>query len=234
MLGYFILGIAILLALIVGRSAIANAKPGVILQSIRIALLIIFGSLAAFFALTGRFQYASGFTIAALFFLRSKPLFSSRSADSGQTTGVNTEWLDANLDHDSGEMNAKILKGDFNGKLLSELSLPELQVLLEELSRDHQSASLLQAYILRYYPDVDHNYSQNSDNGTDGQTSANYSQSMSVTEAYEVLDLKPGATEDDIKTAHRKLMKKFHPDHDGSAYMAAKINQAKDILIKVS
>ncbi|MBO6826209.1 MAG: DnaJ domain-containing protein [Sneathiella sp.] len=54
---------------------------------------------------------------------------------------------------------------------------------------------------------------------------------MSKAEAYEILELSPGASIDEVKSAHRRLMKKFHPDHDGSSYMAAKINQARDILI---
>ena len=53
---------------------------------------------------------------------------------------------------------------------------------------------------------------------------------------YEVLELKPGATDDEIKAAYRRLAKKYHPDlNGGSAEAEAKmkeVNEAYSILIK--
>lgn len=54
---------------------------------------------------------------------------------------------------------------------------------------------------------------------------------MSVAEAYRVLELRPGASADDIKNAHRRLMKEAHPDHGGSNERAARLNAAKELLI---
>lgn len=225
MLGYFILGIAVLLALIVAGQSIATANPASILRVLRITLLVICASVGGFLAYTGRFQFAWLFALAALFLLRNKPLFSGSSPSAGQSSDVKTEWLAAELDHDSGEMNAVILKGDFEGKRLSDLSYSELVSLQTELSRDAQSVAILQAYLDRYFPDEDQEDASSSAGPETG------SGTMTREEAFEILELSPGASIKEIKSAHRRLMKKFHPDHNGSSYMAAKINQARDILI---
>ena len=54
---------------------------------------------------------------------------------------------------------------------------------------------------------------------------------MSRAEALEVLGLKEGASEQDIKAAYRKLIASAHPDAGGSDWMAAKLNEAKQILL---
>ena len=55
---------------------------------------------------------------------------------------------------------------------------------------------------------------------------------MTRDEAFAVLGLKSGASADEIRAAHRRLMKDFHPDKGGSDYLASKINEAKDALIQ--
>jgi hypothetical protein len=54
---------------------------------------------------------------------------------------------------------------------------------------------------------------------------------MTRQEAYEVLGLHPDASDADVREAHRRLMRGAHPDHGGSDWLAARINQARDILL---
>lgn len=54
---------------------------------------------------------------------------------------------------------------------------------------------------------------------------------MTRAEAYEVLGLRPGASETEIREAHRRLMRGAHPDAGGSDWLASRVNQARDVLI---
>jgi len=135
------------------------------------------------------------------------------------------------LDHDTGEMEGRCLKGRFAGRMLSSLSETELLVLLEELrATDAQGASLIEAYLDRRAPGwregrVEEAAKEQARAPRGGRIR------MSREEAYEVLGLKKGASEDEIRAAHRKLMMKLHPDQGGSTYLAARINEAKDVLL---
>ena len=54
---------------------------------------------------------------------------------------------------------------------------------------------------------------------------------MSRAEAYAVLGLQPGASEMEIRAAYRRLMATAHPDKGGSDWIAARLNQARDVLL---
>ena len=55
---------------------------------------------------------------------------------------------------------------------------------------------------------------------------------MSIDEAAAVLGVSPDASGDDIKAAHRKLIGQIHPDKGGTDYLAAKINEARDLMLR--
>ncbi len=153
------------------------------------------------------------------------PLGRKRSA--GQNSAVRTKILAMELDHDSGHMDGEVLEGEFAGQRLSQLDLKELVELMDDCSAaGDQSQALLEAYLDRAHPDW-------REGAGAGETSAagGASAKMSAGEAFEILGLEPGASEQDIVSAHRRMMKQYHPDQGGSDYLAARINQAKDLLL---
>ena len=157
--------------------------------------------------------------------------FRTPRKSAGQKSGVRTETLEMVLDHDSGRMEGRCLKGKFAGRSLSSLRDAEVLELLEDISTtDQQGARLLESYLDRRCQGW---RDRRPGGGSRGEARQPRDQagSMSRKEAYAVLDLKPGATEAEIRAAHRRLMMKLHPDQGGSTYLASRINQAKDVLL---
>ncbi len=145
----------------------------------------------------------------------------------GNVSDVETRYLRMSLDHDTGQMNGVVLEGEFQGRRLSELELEELLSLLAVCrADDSQSASVLEAYLQRVHGDRWHEASHERGSRTGGERSH-----MSDTEAREILGVEPGASREEIIEAHRRLMQKNHPDRGGSTYLAAKINEAKNVLL---
>jgi hypothetical protein len=147
-------------------------------------------------------------------------------ARQGRSSIARSAMVEMRLDHSSGAMTGTILSGAYGGRAVETLSRPELIALRQELARDDpDGVSLLEAYLDRRFAgwrEADQGERQR--RGGDG--------AMSRREAFEVLGLAEGAAAADIIRAHRTLMKKFHPDHGGSTTLAARVNQAKDVLMQ--
>lgn len=169
----------------------------------------------------------------------TRGLFAQKEKTPGQKSGVRTLMLEMVLDHDSGRMEGKCLKGRFAGRALSALSCNDLFELLRELrTTDAQGMLLLEAYLDRQLQgwresgDASQFQREKSHEERDqSRTWHDRRHGMTVDEAYAVLNLKKGATPSDVRSAHRKLMMRFHPDQGGSTYLAARINEAKEILL---
>ena len=133
------------------------------------------------------------------------------------------------MDHDTGEMNGDVIVGEFRGKTLRNLSFDDLIILFGEIKGDNHSVQVLMAYIERYHGDAWKASSYAQENvHTETENSEGL---MTQAEAYKVLGLEEGASVENIKAAHRRLMSKMHPDHGGSNYLATKLNEAKDLLL---
>jgi hypothetical protein len=147
---------------------------------------------------------------------------------SGQTSSVRAAGLEMQLDHDTGEMDGRILAGRHEGQRLSELKLSELLEVGEDFRDDPESSRLLEGYLDRAHAGwrddahADEAARQGAPSATGG---------MDTKEAYQILGLDAGASEAEVRAAHRRLMKQVHPDRGGSAALAAKINEAKDQIL---
>jgi len=148
----------------------------------------------------------------------------------GATSQVKSERLEMELDHDSGAMAGRVTAGPYVGRGLDSLSMAELAALMRDcLNRDPDGARLLEAYLDRRSPGWREDGQRDRDTG---QGRAPGTGAMTQEEAYEILGLQPGAGEEAIREAHRALMKRIHPDAGGTSGLAARVNQAKDVLLK--
>ena len=161
--------------------------------------------------------------------LLSRARRGSGQPSTGRQSQVRSAGLEMMLDHDTGEMDGRILAGRHEGRLLSELNRDALFEVAADFRGDADSLRLLEAYLDRAHPgwreDVDMDAGHRA-------TAPAGSGPMSAEEAYEILGLQPGASQTEVRQAHRRLMKQVHPDRGGSAALAARINEAKDRLLR--
>ena len=150
------------------------------------------------------------------------------TAGGPQVSSIRTRYLEMRLEHASGAMDGQVLEGPFAGRWLRDLDLDALLRMLELYREsDERSATLLETYL-----DRERGPAWRSGD-THGQAGAHASGGpMSEPEAWSILGLQPGADREAIRAAHRRLMQKLHPDRGGSDYLAAKINEAKRVLLK--
>ncbi len=151
-------------------------------------------------------------------------------AGAGRTSTISTRFLRMTLDHDSGAMDGVVLEGPLEGRELSSLGLEDLQDLYRQCRADEQSAAVLEAYLDRVHGDA---WREGAGDGGEREhhRSGGGTGPMTREEAAAVLGVAEDADTDTIRAAHRRLMQKLHPDRGGSDYLAAKINQAKDLLL---
>jgi hypothetical protein len=151
----------------------------------------------------------------------------------GATSRVRSAMIEMELDHDSGAMRGTVLAGAFQDRSLDNLTRQDCAALMRECMRDDpEGARLLEAYLDRRFPGWGTAGDANQDARGGDERRAAPTGPMTENEAYEMLGLRKGASRSDITRAHRALMKKLHPDHGGSTHLAARANEAKDILMR--
>jgi len=166
------------------------------------------------------------------FLKAAQSFFASRgtlgSSGRPNASKVRSRFLEMELNHGNGAVVGEVIEGQFKGTLLNNLDIEQLKRLWLECQQDSDSISLLSAYAKRRFGEnwQDH-FSKASDAGGAGSSGQ-----MSQEEALQILGLGNGAQTEEIRLAHRRLMQRYHPDRGGSDYLAAKINQAKELLLK--
>jgi hypothetical protein len=236
-MAFFLIGCAILVLLLLAGRQFAFANPRVLAAALRKMGGVAALAAAGFLILRGALPVAIPLAVFGLSLLRQSsgfgfgdPFGSARKAP-GQRSQVKTDRLEIELDHDSGRMEGKCLTGRFAGRALSGLNDREAMELLAELRREGApEAAVMEAYLDWRLPDWREQFSAGAKTGGSRKGAAGALR-MSAEEAYAVLGIGPTANEDDIKQAHRRLMMKMHPDQGGSTYLAARINEAKEVLL---
>lgn len=236
-------GIAVLIGLLVLAREFTSANPASLARAMKRGGAAALMALAVIMLTTGRFLLAIPFFVFALTLAgpsagelarRARPflgrwidLLGPRPKASTRST-VRTAALEMALDPGSGVLSGRVLVGRFEGRELARLSIEDLLVLWREIGSDLESRSLLEAYLDRRVP-LWREHAQSDSTARSGRTAR--PGAMTDEEAHQILGLRPGATQTEIREAHRRLMKAVHPDRGGSTFLAAKINEAKDRLV---
>jgi DnaJ domain len=226
-----ILGVLALILVLWVLNAFSKADPHLAARIVKTAGGIVALAGAAFFGARGQLAVALPLGYAGLSMLGWLPgglnPFGRRTQKSpGQTSRVRSAFVEMELDHDTGAMRGRILAGRHEGASLDALDVETLVGLLPDI--DEESRALLATYLDRREP----GWREHAQGDAATGQGAPRGGPMTEQEAYQILGVEPGASAHEIGRAHRSLMKKLHPDQGGSTYLAARVNEAKDILLR--
>jgi hypothetical protein len=232
-----IIALALLVAFALGIAWFLRTNPSTVARLAR-PILVILGALGvggllvlavAFLpGLLPELFGLAGVVVTALIVRAARRQTSSAgfgSPGTDQRTETRTVFLQAWIDHATGDVGGSVLQGRFVGRTLDGLADAELLELHGECARDPDSLKVLEAYLDRR---LGAGWRR-----TQEAPPRNPRVDMSRQEALSVLGLAEGASPDDIRAAHRRLIQRVHPDVGGSADLAARINRAKDVLLGV-
>ncbi|MSO81555.1 MAG: molecular chaperone DnaJ [Alphaproteobacteria bacterium] len=229
-----ILGVALLLGGFLIARWWVRAEPRQIVVALRWVAIVVAAAILIALAIGRQWSWLWAGAIFLLPLLRRWRAMASwgRNAQGpspGGRSGVETGWFEMELDHDTGEMDGEVRLGRFAGRRLSALQLDDHVVQWRECAGDEASRRVLEAWLDRRHGDVWRRVA--GEGAGPGEGTASGGAGMTVEEARSVLGVGPGASRDDIEQAWRKVMKSAHPDQGGSDWLAAKVNQAKELLL---
>lgn len=233
-----IAGIIAVITLYLLLQVLRSANPAVLARGIKIGGGIVSLAAAAFMGVRGNLAVAIPLGIFGAGLLGWAPFgaggFSlpgwGSQRSPGQSSRVRSAFLDMTLDHDSGRLSGQVVAGEHAGRSLDDFGLSELVTIGSAF--DAESLALLESYLDRRFPAWRENAERKGAGRQRTDPRGAASGKMTEQEAYQILGLQPGASEDEISRAHRSLMKKLHPDQGGSTYLASRVNEAKDTLLR--
>ena len=231
---YLIAGLVALVVLLImlnWASLMKTPKLIKILRNIAGGSLLVF---AAYLGFQRHFPYMMTIGGAGLALLGWDSLFRRnknqlfQSTGTGNVSSVRSEYFEMVLDQETNKIIGRVVKGKYAGAELDNLSESDLAELYRECFPDDKSRSLFEAYLDRHVPDWREKFGENQTNDSNTTSSDG---KMTREEAYEILGLNSGASDEEIIEAHKRLISQFHPDRGGTNYLAATINRAKDTLL---
>lgn len=144
-----------------------------------------------------------------------------------EISAIETALLRMRLDRRTGAVDGEVQAGSLAGRDLASLGRGDLLALLAEAHRDDPpSVQILEAYLDRRYPDW-----RAARGADEAGGAASLASGMDEATALKVLGLTAGASRDQVKAAHRRLMGQLHPDRGGTDFLASQINRAKEVLL---
>jgi hypothetical protein len=231
---YLLGGLLLLWLALAGLKSFSRANPAALSRRMKQGGGVAAIASALLLLLRGRLEMAIGLGSLGAWLLglgRGSRMFTSLGgARPPRASCVRTAMIEMELDHDTGALRGTILAGPDEGRSLDQLTRPQCLALYSLCCRDDpDGARLLEVYLDRRFAGWRAAGQDQSDARSAGP---NPRPAMSEEEAYEVLGLEKGASREDVVRSHRSLMKKLHPDHGGTTALAARVNEAKDVLMR--
>lgn len=213
--------------------AYVGASPAFLAQLIKRGGGVFLLAVGALLLLRGRLDFGLALAATGLWLMGLTGRGGFGGRDSGGVSRVRSAMIEMELDHATGAIRGIILAGKDEGKRLDALTRPALLELYDICLRDDpDGARLLEAYLDRRFAGWRAAGDPHRDPRGAGETRARRTGTITEDEAYEILGLKKGAAAADIARAHRDLMKKLHPDLGGTTDLAARVNEAKEVLMR--